>query len=336
MKKNHRKLDEFDLIETYFSPLSKALEGAFGLRDDAAVLSVPPGESLVVTTDTLVEGVHFLKDTDPGHLAHKLLRVNLSDLAAMGAKPATYVLSLALPGTVEPPWIARFARALGQDQETYGIHLAGGDTVLTPGPLTLTVAAHGTVAKGRELRRSGARPGDRVYVSGTLGDAAFGLKCLQNEIHGLTGEQRKFLTGRYLKPRPRVDLGLRLSGLASAATDVSDGLVADLGHICSASGVGAVVEGARVPVSDPVRDILAGSSRRISTVMTGGDDYELLFTVSADKANEISDLSKDLGIPLTPLGDIIEGACGGMVRVLDRDGGEIPLASGGYVHFGDS
>ncbi len=334
MNKNHRKLNEFGLIEAYFSPLSKKLEGAFGLCDDAAVLSVAPGESLVVTVDTLVEGVHFLKDTDPGLLAHKLLRVNLSDLAAMGAKPAFYVLSLALPGTVDPPWIARFASALGQDQETYGISLAGGDTVLTPGPLTLTVTAHGAVAAGRELRRSGARPGDKVYVSGTLGDAAFGLRCLQNKTPGLTGEQRNFLTGRYLKPRPRVDLGLRLFGLASAATDISDGLVADLGHICSASGVAAVVEWGRVPLSDPVGHILAGSPEEIPTVMAGGDDYELLFTVPEDKTKNIRSLSKDLGIPLTPLGEIIVG--GGAVRVLGGDGGEIPMARGGYVHFWDS
>mgnify|MGYP000600315158 CR=1 FL=1 len=336
MKKTYRKLNEFDLIETYFSPLSKTLEGAFGLCDDAAVLTVPPGESLVVTLDTLVEGVHFLKGSDPGPLAHKLLRVNLSDLAAMGAKPASYVLSLALPGDVEPLWIARFASALGQDQETYGIYLAGGDTVVTPGPMTLTVAAHGTVVKGRELRRSGARPGDTVYVSGTLGDAAFGLKCLQGKIPGLTGEQRKFLTGRYLKPRPRVDLGLRLFGLASAATDISDGLVADLGHMCSASGVEAVVEWGRVPLSDAVGAILAGSPQEIPTVVAGGDDYELLFTVPAYKTENIPSLAKDLGISLTPLGEIIEGASRGKVRVVDGDGGEIPLPSGGYVHFGDS
>ena len=267
-----RKNREFELIARHFAPLSAAEPGAFALTDDAAVLAIEPGRRLVVTTDTMVAGVHFLPENPAGAVAAKLLRVNLSDLAAMGAKPLAYTLSAALPENMEDGWLERFAQALAADQASFQVTLIGGDTVATPGPLTLTLCALGTVAEGRELRRSGARPGDVVYVSGTIGDAALGLAALRGELPGLAPELRQALGERYLRPQPRVALGQRLSGLAHAAVDISDGLVADLGHICAASGTGATVEAPRIPLSPAGRAVLEADAERMTTVLAGGDD----------------------------------------------------------------
>ena len=244
---------EFDLIETYFKPLAKGAPGALGLADDAAVLTPTGGHDLVVTQDMLVEGVHF-RDTDPaGRVAQKALRVNLSDLAAMGATPVAYLLSLALPAAVDDAWVAAAAAGLAADQAEFGVHLIGGDTVSTPGPLTLSITALGQTPNGLALRRSGARPGDLVMVSGMIGDACLGLDVLEGgdtTAPGAPGAPgADYLVDRYQLPSPRLSLGLALRGLATAAIDISDGLVADLGHLCGASGVGAAVDLGRVPVS---------------------------------------------------------------------------------------
>src|SRR5215472_2578795 len=223
-------IGEFERIARFFAPL--AAPGALGLTDDVAVIDGPDGEEYVLTTDAIVEGVHFLKDDPPDLVARKLLRVNLSDLAGKGARPIGYLLTTALPKRCGEDWLAAFAAGLAADQATYGIGLLGGDSTATSGPVTLSVTAIGSVARGAGVLRGTARPGDLVFVSGTLGDAALGLRVLRGELSGLDAADRDFLVDRYRLPQPRLELGRRLVGLAQAMTDISDGLVADLGHIC--------------------------------------------------------------------------------------------------------
>ena len=246
---------EFELIARYFAPLASSEAGAFGLLDDAAVIAHGPGREIVVTTDALVGGIHFIGDEPARDIARKALRVNLSDLAAMGAVPRAYSLALALPDDVGEAWVADFAAGLGDDQAVYEIGLIGGDTVATTGPPVVSITAYGECDAGRAVRRAGARPGDRLYLSGTVGDAAFGLRVLKGELVVDGGEG---LVARYRLPAPRSTLGPRLVGLATAMIDVSDGLVADLGHIAAASGVGAILRAGAVPLS-PVGQGLAAA-----------------------------------------------------------------------------
>src|SRR6516225_4998121 len=217
---------EFELIARYFRPLAAGRAGALGLADDAALVDVPAGERLVVTADALVGGIHFLPDDPPDRIAHKMLRSNLSDLAAMGAKPLAYFMTCCFPRPLEESWLARFAAGLAEDQREFGIALMGGDTTATPGPLTLSVTAFGTVEAGRALRRSTARAGDLVAVSGTIGDGALGLAVLKGRIPAAEGTEH--LVSRYRLPEPRLALGRSLSGLATSAMDISDGLAGDL------------------------------------------------------------------------------------------------------------
>lgn len=319
---------EFELIRRYFAPL--AGPGSLGLTDDAAVLEPRPGWSLVATTDTVIAGVHFLSHDPPDLVARKALRVNLSDLAAMGAEPLGYLLVIALPASTDEGWIARFTRGLSQDQAEFAIPLLGGDTASTPGPLSLTITALGQVESGRALLRSTGRPGDRVYVSGTLGDGAFGLKVAKGGGTGLPGPARAYLLDRYRLPRPRLALGRKLVGLASAAIDVSDGLAADLGHVCEASGVGAVVEAARLPLSPAARAIIEAGEGSLVEAVTGGDDYELLFTAPAEAKPSLARIAAELDLPLTRLGEI--RAEPGLA-VLDAEGRPLALGVGGYRHF---
>lgn len=327
-----RKTGESEIIRRFFAPLAVAEPGSFSLTDDAAVLDLEAGHRLVVTSDSIVAGVHFPRQTPPEAIAAKLLRVNLSDLAAMGAKPRAYTLSVALPEDVDTDWLGRFSDSLAAEQASFEVTLIGGDTVATPGPLTLNVCAMGTVAEGCELRRSTARPGDAVFVSGTIGDAALGLRALGGELPDLSADQRKALIERYHRPRPRVELGIRLVGLAHAATDVSDGLVADLGNICAASGTGATLEADRVPLSPAGRAALGADRQRMATVLTGGDDYEILFTAPPRLSGTLDQLSRELDLPLTAIGRI-DGERGGGVRIIDDTGADIVLAEGGYRHF---
>lgn len=319
---------EFELIRRYFAPL--AGPGSLGLTDDAAVLEPRPGWSLVATTDTVIAGVHFLNHDPPDLVARKALRVNLSDLAAMGAEPLGYLLVTALPASTDEGWIARFTRGLSQDQAEFAIPLLGGDTASTPGPLSLTITALGQVESGRALLRSTGRPGDRVYVSGTLGDGAFGLKVAKGGGADLPGPARAYLLDRYRLPRPRLALGRKLVGLASAAIDVSDGLAADLGHVCEASGVGAVVEAARLPLSPAARAIIEAGEGSLVEAVTGGDDYELLFTAPAEAKPSLAHIAAELDLPLTRLGEI--RAEPGLA-VLDAEGRPLALGVGGYRHF---
>ncbi len=331
-----KKPDEFELISRFFAPLATE-PGAFGLADDAAVLTPEKGKRVVVTTDSLIAGVHFPGDEDPGLVAVRLVAVNLSDLAAMGAKPWAYTLSLALAEDWDTTWIESFSEGLRREQEAFGLRLVGGDTVVTPGPMTLTLTALGTVAEGAELRRSNARPGDDIYVSGTIGDSALGLQVLKGGIDGLGPDQAEALLSRYHRPEPRVQLGGRLAGLAKGTIDVSDGLVADLGHVAKASGYGAIIEAARVPFSDAVRAAIQLDPALGDLAMTGGDDYELLFTVTPKDAGRVKELSQELDLPLTAIGRIggegngkNEGAG---VQVLGPDGEKITFKQGGFRHF---
>lgn len=326
--------DEFALISRYLAPLAAGEPGAFALGDDAAVLDMAAHQRLVVTTDTLVAGVHFPPDLPAGTAAARLLRVNLSDLAAMGAEARAYTLSLALPRDVEAGWIEAFAAGLGADQAEFGVTLVGGDTVATPGPLTLTLTALGTVAGDAVLRRNGARAGDTVYVSGAIGDGALGLAVVKDQLAGLDADSARALTGRYHRPEPRLTLGRRLHGLAHAAADVSDGLVADLGHICAASGVEAEIDAARVPLSAAGRRALSHGGWGLELVLSGGDDYELVFTAPPAAAAALAALALDIGLPLTAIGGIT-GGTPGAVRVLDGSGREMTLARHGYQHFRD-
>ncbi len=324
------KSGEFELIAHYFAPLSANQPGALGLRDDAALLPPAPDAVHVLTTDTLVSGVHFFPDDTPALIARKLLRVNLSDLAAMAAEPVAYLLALSLPGECDETWIEDFAAGLAQDQEEFGIGLLGGDTTATPGPLTATITAIGKVPTGRELRRSGARPGDTIFVSGTLGDAALGLMALGGDLPHLSEAEADDLIDRYRLPRPRVSLGRALGGLASAAADVSDGLVADLGHVCTASGVAARIDRARLPLGQAARTAIAANPDAASAVLSGGDDYELIFTAPPEASAGISAAATRSATPVAEIGKIVDGDG---VNVMAEDGREIKLTSAGYRHF---
>ena len=324
---------EFELIARHFAPLAARTEGAFGLRDDAAVIQPVPGRDLVYTSDTIAAGVHYLPNDPAGEVARKLLRVNLSDLAAMGARPEGYLLNTAFQPDVEEDWIAAFANGLADDQDCYGIQLWGGDTTRTQGATVLSLTAVGTVPHGRCLRRSGARAGDGVYVSGTIGDAAFGLKAALGELNdALDPPARAKLVERYRRPRPRVGLGqgLLARDLATAALDVSDGLVADLAHLCAASGLGAIVTASAVPLSTPVQRLSEGDTKALSTALTGGDDYELVFAVAPGRQDAVLALAQELDLPLTRIGQLVEGAG---VTVHGPDGTPLTTDHAGWQHF---
>src|SRR2546423_8121982 len=233
---DRKRPGEFALIAELFAPLATA-PGAFSLTDDAAIATPPPGHDLVITTDALVEGVHFFSSDPPELVGQKALRVNLSDLAAKGCVPAGYLLALCLPGKIGMSWLRAFAGGLAKDQQEFGISLYGGDTTATPGPLTIAITAFGHIPAGTMLRRAGARPGDLVFVSGTIGGAGGGLACLKGEGECLATGQWNELIQRFRVPHPRVTLAQALLGLASASLDVSDGLLADLGHIAETSRV---------------------------------------------------------------------------------------------------
>lgn len=328
---------EFEIIRRFFAPLAADAPGAYGLTDDAAALEVPPGHSLVVTSDALVAGVHFLATDTAADVAAKALRVNLSDLASMGARPVAYTLALALTRKIGVEWLEAFAASLAADQARFGIHLVGGDTVATPGPLTLCITAFGSVASGTELRRSGARPGDAVFVTGTIGDAALGLIALQKGLAGIDAVDREALAARYRRPTPRTACGPRLIGLAHAAIDVSDGLLADLGHICETSGAAAVIEAARVPLSAAARAALGTGAGSWRDILSGGDDYELLFTAPTDAEPALAVISRALDLPITRIGRIVERISADrpdrLVGVLDAAGRPMILETSGYRHF---
>jgi len=301
---------------------------AYGLTDDGAVLTPPVGRDLVFTKDALVAEVHFFSDDPADLIARKAMRVNLSDLAAMGAEPLGYLLALALPKNMTDidGWLAKFSAGLKRDQDEFGWSLIGGDTVSTPGPLMISLTAIGSVPKGCALRRSGAEAGDDIYVSGSLGDAALGLKCLTGEIM----PKSNVLIDRYYLPRPRLLLGQKLKNIATAVMDISDGLAGDIRHICELSGCGAEIEAELIPHSDEVGKLLESFPRYKSLIWQGGDDYELLFTAPRHVANDIDILSREIDLPLTRIGGITAEKA-----VVIKDGEDRNLASNshGFRHF---
>lgn len=323
-------LGEFGRIRRFLAPL--AGPGGLDLRDDAALLDCPPGHRLVVTVDAMVEGVHYLPSDPPDLIARKLLRVNLSDLAAMAAAPRHYLLTTALPPSLADEWVARFAEGLAEDQRIFGVRLLGGDSVATTGPAVLSLTAIGEVAAGAEIRRGGAVPGDTVWVSGTIGDAYLGLKVLRgdDDMVGLGPSFDEALAARYRLPEPRTALGPRLVGIAHAMIDVSDGLIADLGHICEASGCAATVAQADLPFSGAALTVLCEGWADPASLAAGGDDYELLFTAPPEAAAAIATLASELALPISAIGTIHGGE---QVRLLDAGGNEVRVETAGYRHF---
>ncbi|WP_223851373.1 thiamine-phosphate kinase [Cupriavidus pauculus] len=316
------RLSEFDLIRRYFTrPVHKA---ALGVGDDCALIEGRPGHQLAISTDMLVSGRHFFPDVPPRSLGHKALAVNLSDLAAMGAEPRAFTLALALP-SAEAPWLAELAAGMLELADLHGCELIGGDT--TRGPLTLSITVFGDVPPRQALRRDAARPGDDIWISGTLGDARLALGDFRGEWL-LPEPDFTAVRPRMDTPTPRVALGLALRGVAHAALDISDGLVGDLGHILDRSAVGAWLDVDALPRSD----ILANQPvdcQRLCT-LTGGDDYELCFTAPADARETLAGIATRLGLPLTRVGAITPEAG---LRLVDRDGNPCRFDGAGFDHF---
>lgn len=327
---------EFALIRRYFAPLAATSPAALGLADDAARIVPEPGRDLIATTDTIVEGVHFPEGEAPDYVARRLMRVNLSDLAAKGARPEGYLLNTAWTAAIDDAWIAAFATALGEEQLRYGITLAGGDTVSTPGPLTLTLTAFGSVGHGRALLRSDAVAGDTVFVSGPIGDGLFGLWAVQGrDLPGALPGDREALAEAFRLPEPRLALGRGLAGeegeprLAHGCADVSDGLLADLGHVCEASGVGATVDMAAVPLSDAAARIVAARPDLLTEALAGGDDYELVFTAPPEAADAILALGRATRTAVGAIGRIVPGEG---VALRDAAGRIVDATRRGFSH----
>jgi thiamine-monophosphate kinase len=323
---------EDSLIARYFAPLATD-PGAFGLGDDAAVLKAL-GDDIVVTTDAIVEGVHFLPDDPPDTLARKALRVNLSDLAAKGATPGGFVLTLALRAATDT-WLQPFSSALGEDATRFGCPLLGGDTVSTPGPLMISVTAFGRVGSGKMVHRSGASSGDRVVVTGTIGDASLGLDVLKGgKITAALADDdaaREWLAGRYRVPQPRNALAQAVRDHASAAMDVSDGLAGDLAKLCLASGVSASIDAPRIPFSPPAAALLARGTVGIEALIAGGDDYEVLCTIPHARLEAFANAARLAGVAITEIGSVVAGNM--VPRFVDAQGRDIALKRLSYSHF---
>lgn len=326
-------MSEDDLIATLFAPI--AGPGALGLKDDVACFTPPEGCDLVVTTDAVVAGVHFLPDDGPEAIARKALRVNVSDLAAKGADPLGFVMTLALPADVTREWIETFAVTLGDDAARWRCPLLGGDTVHTPGPLSISITALGAVPTGQLVPRTGARLGDLLYVSGFIGDAALGLHVRQRQapwIERLSDASHDYLLGRFMFPQPRLAINHVVRDHASGAMDVSDGLVGDLSKMIRASGVGARVELSRVPLSDAVRAAMRLDASLFDVGITGGDDYEILCSVPPLNAAAFEAAARAAGVAVARIGQVNEHAQLGAV-FLDANGAQRKFARGSYSHF---
>lgn len=322
--------DEFTLIERLFEPLAGP-EG-LGLTDDAAVLTPLPGHDLVLTKDAIAEGRHYLPDDPPDTVAKKLLRVNLSDLAAKGASPRGYLLSCAWGRETSLDWMQAFARGLQEDQAEYGLSLWGGDTIRVDRPSVFSLTAIGEVPSGQMLRRAGAAPGDDLWVTGTIGDAALGLLAAQGEYEDVDQDDRDYLINQYRIPQPPVAFGRRLCSVVSAALDVSDGLLGDLQKLCIASGVSALVQPEAVPLSSSARSMLGTDPELFSAMLSGGDDYQILFSAPADRGERVVKEAEAVGTMTTKIGQIVP------VREISiflrhESGVERPVQGTGFEHF---
>jgi thiamine-monophosphate kinase len=317
------------LIARFFQPIATH-PGALGLSDDAAFIKPPPACDLVLKTDAIIGGVHFFADDAARDVARKALRVNLSDLAAKGATPLGFLLSLALSKEVGDDWLAGFAEGLRADAQLFGCPLFGGDTDRSPGPITISIAMFGSVPEGRMVRRAGANPGDRVFVSGTIGDASLGLALRQGASWQLSDVQRQYLASRYVLPQPRNALADAVRACASAAMDVSDGLAGDFAKLCRTSSVAAVVDVARVPFSDATKAVLAADPAMLETALTGGDDYEIVCAVPAAKAESFRAAARAARVAVTEIGEIEAGEG---VRFLGASGQALSFKRASFSHF---
>lgn len=318
---------EFSLIARYFDRVrSSRRDVETGIGDDCALLTVPEKQTLAISTDTLVSGIHFLPDIDPRDLGYKALAVNLSDLAAMGADPAWLTLALTLPD-VDEAWLEAFSDSLFELLNYYDMQLIGGDT--TRGPLSMTLGIHGFVPNGRALKRSGAKPGDWIYVTGTPGDSAAGLAILQQRLTVKNTTQANYLLQRHLRPTPRILQGQALRDIASSAIDLSDGLISDLAHILKASDCGAKVALDALPFSDALRENVSPEQAE-RFALTGGEDYELCFTVPELNRGVIDVALGRLGVPFTCIGQITADVEG---LHFTRDGEPVEITGNGHDHF---
>ncbi len=317
------------LIARFFKPVATH-PGALGLSDDAAFLTPPKGCDIVLKTDAIIGGVHFFAEDDAGTVARKALRVNLSDLAAKGATPLGFLVSLALPKDIGEAWLASFAEGLRADADAFSCPLFGGDTDRTPGPIMISVAMIGSVPQGSMVRRAGARAGDLVFVTGTIGDAALGLVLRKGAAWPLNEAQRAHLLSRYLLPQPRNALADTVRTYASAAMDVSDGLAGDLAKLCRVSQVAAEVEVKHVPLSDAAQAAIAADPAMLETALTGGDDFEIVCTVPPAKADSFRAAARGVGVPVAEIGCVVTGAG---ARFLSADGPALAFKRASFSHF---
>lgn len=321
-------MDEFEIIAEIFAPLASPF--GFGLKDDAAAVPPQPGEDMVITTDSITEGVDFFAFDPAGTIAKKALRVNLSDLAAKGASPSWYLLNIALPQGITREWLEGFAGGLAEDTRQFGPSLLGGDTSRAEGPLSIAITAIGYVPEGLMIRRNSARVGDAVYVTGTIGDSGGGLAICKRESHALNEAQRDHLIARYRVPEPPVAFGtLSLRKFASAAIDVSDGLAADLGHIAKASGLKMEIEAEAIPRSDALRAFWGDGIDAIVRAATAGDDYQVAFTANPALDAQIQFEANIAGVTATRIGTV---AAGQGVE-LRHKGQIVSVPKPGYRHF---
>ncbi len=319
-------MSESGIISELLVPLCSSLPGAWGLEDDAAHIVTPAGEDLIVTTDTLTDGVHFRAVHGSASAASRALRSNLSDLAAMGARPVCYNMALSIPDSIDEDWLRGFVNQLALDQAHFSIALIGGDTTRTPGPFSVTISAFGSVPEGGALRRNGARPGDNIFVSGTLGDGYLGLKLLNGEIDNGLVSDPEFAIEKFSFPVPRIDLGTALRGKASACADVSDGLLRDLGNICRASKTTARIEREALPFSETAKSIMGANGIDEHKLITGGDDYELIFCVPPSSTLKST-------TPVTRIGTIVEGLSDKSPVLVTKNGTELDNDTDvGYEH----
>lgn len=326
---------ETGIIENYFTPLSDDTEGAFGLLDDAGKIRPPDGQEVVLTTDTIVSGIHYLDDAAPEDIGYKALAVNVSDLCAKGADPAVYLLSLALPSNPDPDWLQALSDGFGAAQDDFSCGLLGGDTVHTTGPVVITVTAAGFVPEGGMVHRFSANESDHVYVTGTIGDAALGLALLSGEtarLEGMLGSAHsEFLKSRYWRPAPRVDAIAIVRTYASACMDISDGLAGDFGKMCASSGMGGVIQAGRIPLSPAAAACVHEDPVWLKTILSGGDDYELLLTVPPEHTEALELACSSAGVDVTCIGHIC--AAGEAVTMLDEDKEPVQLDRLSYDHF---
>lgn len=324
---------EDDIIARFFRPIATS-PAARGLFDDAAVLTPPPGCDLVLTKDALVAGVHFFADDPPASVARKALRVNLSDLAAKGGRPLGALLALALTRPMDAAWLEAFAAGLGADAALHGCPILGGDTVSTPGPISISITALGTVPSGQFVPRTGAAPGQAIVVSGTIGDAALGLQWRLDPMRvgfaTLAPEAQAHLADRYLHPQPRLALADTLRAHAAAAMDVSDGLVGDITKMLSASGCGGTLYAAQVPLSDAARAAIALEPALLATALSGGDDYEIAATVPSAKLAAFMASAAAAGVPVAVIG---ETRAEGGLDIVGPGGVPLHLERGSFSHF---